>query len=139
MAGKTAQKPSQLRQALQICMTRATSVSSSPRSLAAGFAAVLACHCTGCSAARLAMAGMAAARAWRVSSSSCFTLRSRGSLRQRRGGGAGAGNAAEGRADRHADAGGVALAQQVAGHPFAGPEQVVAGLAVKADRGGSVH
>jgi hypothetical protein len=38
----------------------------------------------------------------------------------------GAGDPSEGRADRHADAGGVALAQHVAGHHFAGHEQVVA-------------
>jgi hypothetical protein len=42
------------------------------------------------------------------------------------------GNAAKGRADRHAHTGGVALAQHIAGHHFAGHEQVLAGLVAEA-------
>lgn len=56
----------------------------------------------------------------------------------RRPGGLLAGDAAEGGADRHPDAGGVALAQHVAGHHFPGDEQITAGLTGEMDGGGVV-
>src|SRR5690606_31868305 len=112
-------------------MTRATSVSSAVR-----LAGALPCQRTGCSAI---MAGAASPRAWRVNSSSCFTLCSVCLLGARGGGRAGAGDAAEGRADRHADAGGIAFAEHVAGHHFAGHEEVLAGAVVEPHGRGVVH
>lgn len=49
-----------------------------------------------------------------------------------------AGNAAEGGADRHPDAGGIAFAQHVASHHFPGDKQVAAGFTGEVDGGGVV-
>src|SRR5512147_2699382 len=59
-------------------------------------------------------------------------------LLQRRRGGPAAGNAPERGADAHAHAGGVALAEHVAGHHLAGDEQVVAALSTEAHGSGLV-
>src|ERR1043165_527555 len=50
-----------------------------------------------------------------------------------------AGDAAECRADRHADACGVALAEHVAGHHLAGDKKVRAGAAAEVHGGFVVH
>ncbi|SYU09021.1 Uncharacterised protein [Klebsiella pneumoniae] len=57
----------------------------------------------------------------------------------RRAGGLLAGNAAERRTDGHAHAGGIPLTQHVAGHHFAGDEQVAARLARKMDGGAFIN
>src|SRR6478735_216504 len=101
IAGKTAQKPSQYRHALQICSWRAASPSSTPRL-----------------ASRLS------------ASSDCTVLFLTRDCRR-----AAAGDAPERGADRHADAGRVALAEDVSGHHLAGREEVVARHAGEMDRG----
>src|SRR4030095_14233293 len=110
MAGKTAQNPSQYRQALQICRARPTSAS---------FTVIT----------RIGMTGPPPPReeASRVNASSvCMVM-----LLEGRAGRVGAGDAAGRSAYAHADTGGVALAEHVAGHHFAGGEQVGAGAAAQ--------
>src|SRR5258706_15612326 len=45
--------------------------------------------------------------------------------------GLGAGDASESGADGHADAGGIAFTEHIAGHHFAGDEQIAAGLPIE--------
>src|ERR1700761_7843883 len=120
MAGKTAQKPSQSRHALQICRIRAASSSGTERS--------------GALATVTATGDHSSLACWISFSRACTTafLMCR-SDRMR--GGVGAGDAAERRADAHADAGRIAFAEHVAGHHLAGDEEIFARLAAKANRG----